>query len=143
MTRRSSPPSLDALLGGAAVLGGGALRSVVLRGLPVQAALVLGAALGLSKAALAEHLDISKRTLERAEAEDRALPLAAGDRAVRLARLLARAIEVFEDEGVGRAWFLRAHAGLGGESPLELARTDLGAEQVELALGRLEHGLGA
>ena len=56
----------------------------------------------------------------------------------------ARALELFEgDDEAARAWLLREQPALGGLRPLELAKSDVGAEEVEHLIGRLEHGIPA
>jgi uncharacterized protein (DUF2384 family) len=41
------------------------------------------------------------------------------------------------------AWLARENRALGGQTPLSLADTDLGARSVEALLGRIGHGLAA
>jgi putative toxin-antitoxin system antitoxin component (TIGR02293 family) len=62
---------------------------------------------------------------------------------VRLARVIARAEEVFEEPETAMDWLKSANAALGGATPLSLLDTDIGAEGVMDTLGRIEHGVFA
>ncbi len=100
------------------------------------------AALGVTDAELALSLGISQKTIGRIRARPGArLSPAASDRLYRLAALYAMALEVFEDEQAARGWLKSEQMGLGGRVPLELARTEIGAREVERLLGRMEHGV--
>jgi len=59
---------------------------------------------------------------------------------LRLAALLERATQVFEDEAAAD-WLRTPNLALGGVTPLALADTELGAREVDDLLGRLEHGV--
>lgn len=71
------------------------------------------------------------------------LPLAAGERVQRVARLTALAERTFGDRGKGIAWLTTAHPMLGRATPLELAKTEIGAQQVERLLANLLFDLPA
>ena len=60
---------------------------------------------------------------------------------VRLARVVERAEEVFEDLDTALEWLKAPNAALGGATPLSLLDTDIGAESVLDTLGRIEHGV--
>ena len=61
---------------------------------------------------------------------------------MRASRIFGRAMELFEgDSKAARAWLTSAQPALGGLVPLELARTDVGASEVEGLIGRLEYGI--
>ncbi len=100
----------------------------------------LQACLDVSKIRLAELLNISKATLHRREAAQGLHP-DESDRLVRFARLLGRAIDVLESLDSARRWLKAPQYGLDEAIPLEYARTDVGAREVELLLGRIEHGV--
>ena len=64
------------------------------------------------------------------------------DRIVRLGRLWSAALDLHEgDEAAARRWMTTTKAALSGTRPLELARTEVGAREVEQLIGRLEHGV--
>ena len=62
---------------------------------------------------------------------------------VRLARVVERAKNVFEDVEAALDWLKSANAALSGATPLSLLDTDIGAESVLDTLGRIEHGVFA
>ncbi|HEX5724321.1 MAG TPA: MbcA/ParS/Xre antitoxin family protein, partial [Longimicrobiaceae bacterium] len=72
-----------------------------------------------------------------------ALKPAESERVERLARVMALAEQVWEDTDDARAFLTAAHPLLDGRAPLELARTELGARQVEELLWKLEYSLPA
>jgi putative toxin-antitoxin system antitoxin component (TIGR02293 family) len=95
----------------------------------------------LPLARLAEVTGIPTRTLARRKEEGR-LDVEESDRLARVSRLFARALELFEGEATNaRDWLTRPQSALGGRIPLELASTDIGAQEVERLIGRLEYGI--
>jgi putative toxin-antitoxin system antitoxin component (TIGR02293 family) len=63
------------------------------------------------------------------------------ERTERLARVLAAAEHVWDDREQAREWMSKPHRELNGQSPLEAARTELGARRVENLLDKLYFGL--
>ncbi len=110
-------------------------------GLPFAAFERLHRTAGLSASELAEAVAISARTLVRRKREGRLTP-AESDRLVRVARILARAVDVYDGD-LERAvsWLASPIAALGGKRPLDLLPTEVGSREVESVLGRLEHGV--
>lgn len=97
--------------------------------------------INLSERALSDTIDISKRTLTRRKQKGR-LSSSESERLVRLARLFDKATEVFgNDETVSANWFRTPARGLGGKTPLVMAETELGAQEVYALLIRIEHGI--
>lgn len=84
---------------------------------------------------------IPRRTLTRRKREGRFLP-DESDRLLRASRLFGRTLELFEgDRQAAADWLTTAQPALGGATPLDLARTDVGAREVERLIHRLEHGV--
>lgn len=95
----------------------------------------------LSNQVLAAIVEIPERTLARRKEAGRLQP-DESDRLVRAARVFARALELFEgDVDAARQWLLTPRPALGGRKPLEFAKTDVGAIEVDNLIGRLEHGI--
>lgn len=69
------------------------------------------------------------------------LKLVESERVERLARLMALAEEVWENEEDARAFMREPHSMLDGRSPIGMAATELGARRVELLLAKLEYSL--
>jgi putative toxin-antitoxin system antitoxin component (TIGR02293 family) len=63
------------------------------------------------------------------------------ERTERLARIVALAEALWGREREARAFLNRPHPLLNGETPLDVARTELGARRVEGLLHDVEHGL--
>ena len=95
----------------------------------------------LSASALSELCQIPTRTLSRRRAQGKLNP-EESDRVLRASWIFGRALELFEgDDEAAHQWLSSAQRALGGRVPLELAKTDVGAKEVEKLIGRLEHGL--
>ena len=109
-------------------------------GLPVRELDDLQTGLGLPMERVGSLLGISKATLHRRKAAGR-LDTSESDRVVRFARLLGKAVAVLESEEHARQWLNSPQFGLGGAVPLEYARTEVGAREVENLLGRIEYGV--
>jgi putative toxin-antitoxin system antitoxin component (TIGR02293 family) len=92
---------------------------------------------------LAEIVDIPPRTLTRRKSEGKFAP-DESDRLLRVSRVFAKALEVFEGEPRhALTWLSSAQLGLGGSVPLEILRTEIGTREVENLLGRLDEGVFA
>lgn len=90
---------------------------------------------------IAELVQIAPRTLSRRKEEGRLQP-DESDRLLRASRLVGRALELFEgDLETARKWLSTPLRSLRGKAPLELIKTEVGAQEVEALIGRLEHGI--
>ncbi|HXG69795.1 MAG TPA: antitoxin Xre/MbcA/ParS toxin-binding domain-containing protein [Gemmatimonadaceae bacterium] len=117
------------------------IAATVLKGLAYSSLLRLHRNSTLSAATIAESAQITPRTLARRKMSGKLEP-DESDRLVRVSRIVGRALELFEgDTTAARVWLLGSQTGLGGAVPLELAKTDVGAREVENLIGRLEHGI--
>jgi putative toxin-antitoxin system antitoxin component (TIGR02293 family) len=95
----------------------------------------------LSFRVLAQAIEIPERTLARRKESGRFEPEET-DRLVRISRIVARAIELFEGSSEAASqWLTNPVRGLGGRMPIEFASTDVGAIEVESLIGRLAHGI--
>jgi putative toxin-antitoxin system antitoxin component (TIGR02293 family) len=111
------------------------------RGLPFRMLERLGRNLELPMRTIAELAQISNRTLHRRKEEGR-LQADESDRLLRVSRVFARAIELFEgDHRAAGRWLSVPQRALGGVVPLRMAKTELGTLEVERLIGRLEHGV--
>jgi|SRR5712691_3163356 len=97
----------------------------------------------LSQQDLSDLTQITARTLVRRREAGKLEP-EESDRLLRASRIFARALELFEgDREAAKRWLSTPQVALGGLVPLELAKTDVGAQEVEFLVGRLEHGIPA
>lgn len=117
------------------------LRVVTREGLPVATLPKLAEKLGIDRKALAKIVGISERTLSRRLASKTKLTLEESDRIMRLARVLAHAMDTFGEADKASRWLQRPNLALGGERPLDLLDTDGGRNEVETILGRIDYGL--
>jgi putative toxin-antitoxin system antitoxin component (TIGR02293 family) len=85
---------------------------------------------------------IARATLARRKRQKR-LTTEESERVERLARLWAFAREVWGEDAAARRFLNEPHPLLRGRSPLDVARTDVGAQMVEDILGRLKYGSAA
>ncbi len=116
------------------------LVEVVQGGLKFDEVQALRLDLGLPLDQLAEKLGIARATLHRRKASGRLAP-DESDRVIRFARLFRQAEQVFGGAEEGRQWLAFPQHGLGGAVPLDYARTEVGAREVESLLGRIEYGV--
>ncbi len=116
------------------------LEAAVLAGLPKSSLDNLSARLHVDrKIASAYKFKIVpqatwKRRGKRLSAEE-------SERTERLARVLAHAEFVWDDRDQAREWMSKPHRELQDSTPLEAARTELGARRVEDLLDKLFYGL--
>lgn len=89
-----------------------------------------------------DPFSISPRTLARRRTEQRLSP-EESDRVLRVARILARAQEVFADESHAQEWLASPCRAIGGKVPAHLLDTDLGTKTVDEELTRIAHGVYA
>jgi putative toxin-antitoxin system antitoxin component (TIGR02293 family) len=117
------------------------LIKAVERGLSYNVISNLSRNVNLSLNRLAAIIQIPERTLARRKEQGR-LQADESDRTVRLARIIGKAIELFEgDHHAALRWLSEPQPALGGQVPLEHSKTELGAAEVENLIGRLEHGV--
>jgi putative toxin-antitoxin system antitoxin component (TIGR02293 family) len=117
------------------------LLKQVEKGLPFRMLERLGRNLVLPSQTIAELAQIRIRTLHRRKVEGRLQP-DESDRLLRVSRVFGKAIELFEgDHRAAGRWLSTPQRALGGVVPLTLAKSELGALEVERLIGRLEHGV--
>jgi len=110
-------------------------------GLPYDVFEQLRQASGLSADEISTWLQLAPRTLTRRK-QERRFAREESDRLLRAARVLGRALELFEgDRDAAVEWLTTPQRGLGGEPPIGVARTEVGAREVENLIGRIEHGV--
>src|SRR5438477_12038964 len=143
----STCQAVEQVLGGKGVLGvkpRSALDwiGMIREGIPAAAVESILNVVGLSQSELARALGIPERTLARRKREG-VLNSEESSKLLRLARVVSRAQEVFDDRRVAVDWLKAPNAALRGHAPLSLLDTDIGAESVLDTLGRVEHGVFA
>ena len=140
-------PEVAEILGGQATLKRRVrsvedLRAAVEAGLPLESLDLTVGRLAKSPRAAAEltHQIVPRSTLKRIKSR---LNRVQSERLERLARMTALTEEVYEDPELAHEFLTSAQPQLGGERPVDLARSDLGTRQVEQLLSRIEYSLPA
>jgi putative toxin-antitoxin system antitoxin component (TIGR02293 family) len=96
---------------------------------------------GLPLAQIAALMRIPPRTLARRRTRGK-LGTDESERLLRIATVFEQALDLFEgDAEAAKNWLTTPKKGLGGAVPLQFARTEIGAREVESLIGRLEHGV--
>jgi len=117
------------------------LLRAIERGIPFDAIERLHRNTGLDIDMLATLINVPRRTLTRRRQDGR-FTSEESDRLVAAARLLSKALDLFAgNAGAARGWLLEPQVALGGAIPLDIARTETGAREVELLIDRLEQGI--
>jgi len=115
----------------------------VRQGFPFATVERLQQAFALSTDELTILVQIPTRTMTRRKVSGR-LKADESDRVLRAVRLMHRATVLFNnDPAAAKTWMTTPQRGLGGVVPLDLAATEVGAREVEDALGRIEDGVFA
>ena len=110
-------------------------------GLPFSSLLQFQKQSGLSQKLIGEVIDLPKSTM-RSRRSSGMLNRHESDRLIRLGRVFAQAVNLFEgDIAAVTHWLQQPCQALGNHTPLEYAATELGAREVESVIGRLEHGV--
>jgi len=117
------------------------LIAAIRTGLPVSA-VDEALASGRITAAEIDRLAIPRKTLAHRRTKGRLTP-DQSDRLVRILRVVAEAEATFDDRTRAGVWLRRPTTALGGEAPIDLLDTEVGARQVETLLGRIAHGIAA
>ena len=94
----------------------------------------------LSAPLLEKAIGMSHSTLARRKKTGR-LSEHESDRLLRITGLYALAEDVTENPRLAADWMQTPNRGLGGERPIDYARTEAGAREVEDLLGRIAHGI--
>jgi putative toxin-antitoxin system antitoxin component (TIGR02293 family) len=132
------------MLGGEQVLGRRVrsvsdLRETVEAGLPVRSLDVVAKRVARNDR---EAADLKYRVVPRTTLHRRTrLTADEGQRLERLARMTMLAEEVWEDADLAHEFLTSVQPQLGGERPVEMARSDLATREVEELLFRLEWSL--
>lgn len=89
----------------------------------------------------ANYLQLSERTIQRAQKEKKAFQPIQSERIVELSMLYKYGVEVFGDKENFNTWLNASSVSLGGRIPKELLDTKFGISMVKDELGRIEHGV--
>ncbi|PYQ59262.1 MAG: hypothetical protein DMF58_12290 [Acidobacteria bacterium] len=111
------------------------------KGLPYSAFERLQRNTAFSTDQLLDLLQIPRRTLARRKVAGR-FSAEESDRLVRLARIYARTLHFFNgDPRAATEWLSHTQRAFRYVTPLEMARTEVGSQEIERLLGQLEYGV--
>ena len=113
------------------------------RGIPAKRVVDLTEALGVNRTYLYESTRLGRSTIEGKITKNEGLSPRDSEVILRVTKVLARAVEVLEDEEAAKSWMKRSIRTLGGVAPLSLLDTETGYELVLDTLGRIEQGIAA
>ncbi|AHJ97795.1 type II RES/Xre toxin-antitoxin system antitoxin [Hymenobacter swuensis] len=145
VVRKTSVANMVDLMGGPTVIpqlvrNEMDLLAVAIKGISVQAVRALQQHLGFSNKEMSVVLGVSESTLARREQTRKPLTLDEGEKAIQLSAVLAKGMEVFEDEEDLHFWLNSPIPALGGQKPKHLLHSVIGRDQVHDVLGRIQHG---
>lgn len=117
------------------------LLKEVQRGLSFRAYERLARNMAIQHDRLLQLIDVPRRTLLRRRSEGR-FSSDESDRLIRAARVFGAALSLFEgDRDAALSWLEDPQTAFGGAIPLDMARTEIGAREVEDLAYRLEQGV--
>lgn len=98
----------------------------------------------LSLKSMIDNNVLPRKTWENAaKNRDRKLTATNSERILRVARINARAEEVFGNRDKAALWLERPTSALNGKAPVAMLATESGARAVELLLDRINYGFAA
>lgn len=112
----------------------------ILSGFDVVWAEATKSTFGMSSNHIGQLLNLSLSTFERRRKDERPLGSVASERLDRLAAVAILAEDIFENKETAARWMATPNDALGGESPVMLCETEIGARQVRRVLNALEWG---
>jgi putative toxin-antitoxin system antitoxin component (TIGR02293 family) len=127
-----------ALLLGIRVSNLNELLRAIARGISFEAMERLQRAIGID---VAELIQVPPRTLRRRKHEGRFTP-EESDRLVTAARVISRVLDLFHgDAQAARTWLTDPAIAFNGATPLDVARSETGAREVEDLVARIQDGV--
>lgn len=130
--RAGKRPLPDTLLG---------LDSLSRRGIANTVGTFVATQLDLDRKTFAKLLNISPATLDRRNVAKTDFKGAEADALYKLLAVAGAARRVLKTPANIRSWMRRAQPGLGGGIPLELVKTNAGADAVRLLLDQIYYGI--
>ena len=111
------------------------------KGFPFQMARKVQKALNISDSDFARFIGISMSTFRRLKTKKGRLSRLSSNQVYSLAALFAFAGDVLGNDKNARSWLTSHLISLGGRTPLEMAETCLGLDEVEGLLNSIRYGL--
>lgn len=138
----TNPESLFIKIAGVSNKASHSLGEIIEKGVSSASLRRMMEALEISKKDMFVYIDISPATFARRTKQQSRLTTTETDRVYRYTRLLSLATNMFHgDRDEARRWLKSPAYAFKGETPLEHAKTEFGAHEVETLIGRMEHGI--
>jgi len=139
--------SLTQLLGGKKTLGQEVRSRMDLidlsrKGVTKESLLYLAKFMGLPVRKMAALLPVTERTIQRYAPKEH-FDRVVSEYILHIAEVVARGMEVFEDNDSFMTWIDQPSTALGGQSPKSLLSSRFGIDMVLDELTRIEHGAAA
>ena len=116
--------------------------SAIRKGFPALALDSFELNINATNTELVQILGISRQALERRWHKS-ILSTSDSERLLRVASVIVRAEDAFDNFDKALIWMKEPNISLGGEAPISLLDTDIGTKLVVDVLGRIEHGVFA
>ena len=110
-------------------------------GVSVKVVQAIQGRMGFTNKEVSQFLDISESTLQRYYRAGETIKRDEAEKAYQVARVIARGLEVFENDGDFRAWLLANNVALGGVRPIDWMGSAIGREQLLDLLVSIEYGM--
>jgi len=123
------------------VKNSGDLATSIRAGLPATIINVLADRLTMHRIDVAKRLGIPQRTLTRRLSRDARLTTDESDRAARMARIIALAVDTLGSNEKASSWLRTPNRALRGKAPLDEIGTDPGYRSVEDVLYAIAYGM--
>jgi len=117
------------------------LATSIRAGFPATIIAVLADRLTMQRIDVARHLGIPPRTLTRRLSQHARLTVGESDRAARMARIIALAIEILGTNEKASSWLRTPNRALVGKLPIDEIGTDPGYRSVEEVLYAIAYGM--
>ena len=114
---------------------------VTQQGIPISIAQTVQKKMKLSNKQFGEMLNLSESTFQRRVKNKSLLSPAESERVIDFSKIIAKGMDVFEDENDFNTWLNSPILALGNKKPLDLLTSSIGREEVLNVLFRIEHGI--
>ena len=86
-------------------------------------------------------LNLSESTFQRRVKNKSLLSVGESEKVVDFSKIIAKGVDVFEDESDFKTWLESPVLALGNKKPIDLLVSSIGREEVLNVLFRIEHGI--
>ncbi|TLU98909.1 type II RES/Xre toxin-antitoxin system antitoxin [Dyadobacter luticola] len=111
------------------------------KGFPIAVAQRVQKQLELSNKLFSQIMNLSESTFQRRIKNQSTLSAGESEKVVDLSRIIAKGLDVFENESDFRTWLNSPVLALGNKKPIDLLSYSIGREEIMNVLFRIEHGI--